>query len=95
MNYLLANVLATVIGVVNSYIWNRLFTFKSRNRAAAEFARFVMVYALSFVTGLVLLYLLVDKLGLNKYAAGAVNLAFVTVISWFGHNNFSFKGERK
>ena len=31
INYLLANTIGTIIGVIHSYIWNKKFTFKSNN----------------------------------------------------------------
>lgn len=95
VNYMLSNVFASAIGIVNSYLWNRLFTFKSGNSAAPEFARFVSVYLASLALGAAFLYAMVDRLGFNEYAAGAINLVFVVIISWFGHNYFSFKKEEK
>ena len=91
VNYLLANVFASVIGIINSYTWNRLFTFKSTGKKAPEFIRFVSVYIVSLILGMAVLYLLVGRFNMNKYLAGVLNLALVVAISWFGHNHFSFK----
>lgn len=93
--YLVANTLATIIGVANSYLWNRFFTFKSKNKALGEIARFSFVYLVSYCCSMIFLYLVVGYLGMNVYLAGVLNIAITTLISWFGHKNFSFKkGER-
>ncbi|HHY68477.1 MAG TPA: GtrA family protein [Alicyclobacillus sp.] len=43
-----AQALSYTCGVCNSYLWNRSFTFRSRVRpGAAEFAKFLLVNALS------------------------------------------------
>ncbi len=93
INYLLANTLSTIIGVINSYIWNRNFTFKSEKNKKEELPKFIFVYLISYLVGLLVLYLLVTKLSLNKYIAGIINIFITTCISWFGHKYFSFKGE--
>ena len=43
-NYLVANSISTVIGVLHSYLWNRFFTFKSKEKAGKEFMKFISVY---------------------------------------------------
>jgi len=89
--YLIANTLATIIGVANSYLWNRYFTFKSKNKATSEIVRFSLVYLVSYLISMVFLFIIVGKLGINTYLAGLLNITITTLISWFGHKNFSFK----
>lgn len=83
-----------VVGVINSYLWNRFFTFKSKNKALGEIVRFSLVYLASYCVSMILLYLLVGYLGMSAYLAGFLNIIAITLISWFGHKYFSFK-ERK
>ena len=92
--YLIANTLSMIVGVINSYLWNRFFTFKSKNKALNEIVRFSFVYLLSYCVSMLLLYLLVGCLGVSAYFAGFLNIITITLISWFGHRDFSFK-ERK
>ena len=89
-HYLLANVIATVVGVTVSYILNKYFTFKQYKKSFSEIIRFILVYAVSFLLGNVVLYVLVDYMAISPYVAGALNLVFTTLISWFGHKYFSF-----
>lgn len=89
--YLIANIFSTIIGTINSYFWNKYFTFKSPKKSFSEVIRFCTVYGISFLIGLLLLYILVDILNINSYIAGFINLIFTTLISYFGHNWFSFK----
>ena len=89
--YLIANTFSTIIGVINSYLWNRFFTFKSKNRALDEIIRYSFVYLVSYCFGMLLLWVMVGKMGVNTYFAGALNIFITMLISWFGHKNFSFK----
>jgi putative flippase GtrA len=91
INYLIANTISTIIGITHSYIWNRLFTFKSNNSIKKEIFKFISVYFISYILGLLNLYILVNILGTNEYIAGIINIFITTIISWFGHRYFSFR----
>jgi len=91
IQYLIANIMSTIIGVINSYLWNRFFTFKSKGKALGEIMRFSLVYLTSFCCSTLFLYLIVGRFGMNTYIAGALNIVVTTIISWVGHKNFSFK----
>lgn len=91
VDYILANFLSTIIGVINSYIWNKLFTFKSYRRSLKELFRFILVYAVNYLLNLVLLVICVDHLLIDKYISGIICLFVTTIISYAGHNFFVFK----
>lgn len=91
LQYLLANLIATTVGVITSYFLNKYFTFKKHGKSIFEILRFGLVYLLSFALSNFILYILIDLLSISPYKAGATNLIFVTIISWYGHKNFSFK----
>ena len=91
VNYLLANTISTVIGVAHSYLWNRFFTFKSKQKAIKEITKFVSVYIISYLIGMCTLYLFKDKLNISAYIAGLINLIITTLISYFGHKYISFR----
>ncbi len=91
INYLLATTLSTIIGVINSYVWNRKFTFKSNKSVKKEIPKFVSIYLISYCAGMIIIYILVSKLNMNEYLAGLLNLVSTTLISWFGHKYISFK----
>lgn len=89
--YLIANTLATIIGITNSYLWNRFYTFKSKEKAFKEVLRFLSVYLISYLLSMLFLYAVVEQLKVNVYLAGILNIIITTLISWFGHKNYSFK----
>ena len=93
LNIYVANVISTVLGIGHSYLWNRFYTFKSKDKALGEIFRFITVYLISFAISNVILFVFVTKLGVNKYLGGLFNLVCTTLISWFGHKYFSFKGD--
>lgn len=91
IQYILANTLSYILGILHSYIWNKYFTFKQTHRNLLEFIRFVSVYLLSYASSCLLLWLFVGKMGMSAYIAGVLSLFITTVISYVGHNFFSFQ----
>jgi len=89
--YLIANILSYVVGTINSYIWNKYFTFKSKKRSFPELLRFIFVYVVQLLVNMGLLKLLVERFGMNKMIAGIPTLLVTTLISFFGHKYFSFR----
>ena len=90
-HYFLANFIATAVGVTVSYFLNKYFTFRQYKKSFTEILRFISVYLFSFILGNIILYVLVDIVSISPYLAGALNLIFTTLISWFGHKYFSFR----
>lgn len=91
MLYLYASILSSVLGVINSFFWNKFFTFKSRKKSISEVIKFIIVYLITLGLGTGFLYILVDKLGMNEYIAGLLNLVMNIIFGWVGHSLFSFK----
>lgn len=91
VNYLISNTISTIIGVAHSYLWNRFFTFKSKNKALKEITKFVSVYIASYLIGMCTLFIFKDKLNISPYLAGLINLVITTLISYFGHKYISFR----
>jgi putative flippase GtrA len=89
----LATTLSTILGVINSYFWNKYFTFRQPKKSLAEVMRFALVYGISYGANLGLVYIFIDMLGMNSYVSGAVCLFVTTIVSYVGHNFFSFKSK--
>lgn len=88
--YVIALLISHIVGVTNSYFWNKYFTFKSHRKSLKELVRFLSVYAVTFVVNLGILMVMVEKIKMSKEIAQVVALFIVTAISFFGHKFWSF-----
>lgn len=88
--YLVALVVSHFIGVINSYIWNKYWTFKMRRQSAKEFIKFNLVYLLVLLANIAVLYIMVNDLMINPRIGQIVVLPIITIISYFGHKYWSF-----
>lgn len=71
VNYLVANTAGYILGLINSFIWNKKWTFQSGNHYSKEIVRFILVFIMSYVSNLVFLIILVEILNVNQ------NISFV------------------
>ncbi|MBX9867972.1 MAG: GtrA family protein [Burkholderiales bacterium] len=90
INYLIANVLCFIIGVLLGYILNTLIVFKAQLHFAA-LLKYSTVYLSSMAINLVLLFLLVHYAELNKMLAQIITTAIVTVVNYVLIKKIVFK----
>jgi len=92
--YMSAAVLASILAIINAYIFHKLVTFRSTVRGVAiiiEFTRFFSMYLLSFFLSLVILPVFVELFHLDPKIAGAMLIPITTITSYLGHSRFSFR----
>ena len=83
-----------VIGGIQSYLWNKFFTFRSRKKSVGEIVRFAIVCAVQYAANY-LLTLLFSTFIPYAWLYTVIVTAICMVISYLGHNFFSFGGKKK
>lgn len=91
---LVATILSYTIGTIHSYLWNKYFTFESKERSVGEAVRFFSVYAVQLGVNYLLKLLLVQGFGMNTFIAMVLTLFVTTVMSYVGHTTFSFRTKK-
>ena len=87
MNYILANILSYMIGLLNSYYWNKKWVFKNTGNHLSVFTKFVMVNLIVLGINTLSLFLLVNKLGLNQYVAQLISTVIGMGINFILNKN--------
>ncbi|MBT3538542.1 GtrA family protein [Candidatus Parcubacteria bacterium] len=90
MHYALALVVEYIFGIINSYIWNRRFTFRSKKQHSETFGKFVMVYVVMFLLNYIFLYIFIDILHWHVAASQIVALMLIVPITFVAHKSWSF-----
>lgn len=89
--YLLALLLAHLIGVCHSFLWNKYWIFKSKKFQILEFVKFNLIYAVVFIVNAVALFVSVEIIHVNPRIAQLVLLPVITAVSFFGQKLWTFK----
>ena len=93
INYLLCQVVGYSAGVLNSFIFNKMWTFESRTshfRTSLQFARFLVINLLSLSVSLLGLKIMSDYWNLNVYVAKVAMTAVAQVINYSGYRFWVF-----
>lgn len=83
-----------VVGGIHSYLWNKFFTFRSRKKSVGEIVRFAIVCLAQYAANY-LLTLLLSAFIPYAWLYTVVVTAICMVVSYLGHNFFSFGGGKK
>ena len=81
---------AHVLSVLCAFVLHRTFVFRVRGHVWRDLARFEAVYLVAIIINALILPVLVEA-GLNRILAQFSILLVTTLISYFGHKNFSFR----
>jgi dolichol-phosphate mannosyltransferase len=92
VDYLIAAVVAFAVALSNNFICNRLWTFAGTDgHVGFQAARFCVVSLAAFGFNLVVLYTLVEGVGVSKVPAQALAIAAATPLNFIGNKLWSFR----
>ncbi len=81
-NYILSNLGGYFIGLINGFIWNKKWTFKSSRHFSKEIIPFLIVFGISYAVNLVIVVLSVETFYVNP------NIAQILGIVVYSSTNF-------
>lgn len=88
-HYMVANVLSWLISVFNAYFWNNRYVFKNEVAWIRSLVKTYLSYGLSFLSGCVCLYALVEWMGISDKIAPLLTLLLTIPMNFylinFGH----------
>lgn len=89
--YLIANSVAFIVSVLNAYWLNRVFVFKSSMGILKTLIKTYAAYLITYVTGIITLYILVDILGISEYIAPLIIIGINAPVNFVLNRNWSMK----
>lgn len=90
--YIISNVIAYSISTLNSYLWNSKWVFKySGDNVKETSLKFIVLNVIGLTLNTIILYLLVDIVGLNKLIALVITTGIVMILNYFINKLWVFK----
>ena len=90
LHYLLASTLGYVFGLINSYIWNLRWTFKS-NHSNRILIKFILVNFVALSVNLISMRVMVEKIEMNEFIAQIIAIGISLIVNFGGNNFWTFK----
>ncbi|MEY8349123.1 GtrA family protein [Bacillus cereus] len=95
VNYLIANIISYLIGVANSYYWNKNWVFQSNGRNLSVFLKFLIVNLIVLAFNTLSLFILVDKLLYNEFIAQIFAIGIGMIMNFFLNKIWTFNQSEK
>lgn len=92
-NVLLVNAFSVVCGILCSFILNRQFNFKVKDKTVKRFMLFFATGILGLIISSILIYLTVDCWNLNKLFSKIITIGIVSIIQFLINKSITFKSE--
>ncbi|VVB78730.1 GtrA-like protein [uncultured archaeon] len=94
INYLVSAGTGFVSGVFLGFIFNRLYTFNSKEKSISTIPGYLLVYLFSLVFSLIALKFLSESIMINPLVSNALLIPITTVMNFFGTKIFVFKNKK-
>lgn len=85
----LSDIIGYVVGLINSYILNKLWTFKSKGNLLKETFLFLLVFIIAYSPHFLIFNLLQEKI--NHNIAQIISAIIYTIIGFIGNKLLTFK----
>ncbi len=90
--YILSAIFAFIVAVTNSFIWNKIWTFKEKlnDRFIKKYPKFLTISVLALLVNLSLLYILTEFLGIHYLVSQLIAIFFSLWINFLGNKLWTF-----
>jgi putative flippase GtrA len=91
VQYVVSNTAGYILGFINSFIWNKLWTFKSGGFSTREIILFTIVFLVCFAIQSGLLIFFKETLRLDIIWAQIVSMVIYTMLGFAGNKLLTFR----
>ena len=93
--YLVANCISVIIGITSSFILNRYYNFKVKDRPLIRFLSFFSVGILGMLLSTLILYISVEAYGFKKIVSKLLSIIIVVFFQFLLNKYLTFKTASK
>ena len=79
----LANIVGYSAGIINSFTWNKLWTFETKKKTARQFGRFLALNLFCLLLSSTFLFVFTDYLGWAYLPVWFVTMGIITLVNFF------------
>jgi putative flippase GtrA len=95
LHILVIGLIANILAITFSFAAYKCLVFRTQGHWLGEYLRSYLVYGGTAALGIMLLWLLVDGLGIPIWVAQGIALLITILFSYFGHARFTFRRSQR
>jgi len=89
--YIFSNAIGYIAGFINSFIMNKLWTFRSKGKILKESLLFVIAFFISYGIQLIILFYLHEILGYSENISQIISMIFYTLANFMINKFLTFR----
>ncbi|MDR1645551.1 MAG: GtrA family protein [Tannerellaceae bacterium] len=89
-----SNLTGYIAGILNSFVWNKQWTFKSSDAWAGSAIRFALVFGVCYLLQFGLLLYLNRHLSIDPFYNQVLAMIFYTAVNFLMNKYFTFKKQK-
>ncbi len=93
-NYIFSNCLSVLVGIITSFILNRNYNFKIRDKSEQRFMIFLLVGLSGMGLSNIILWLCISNWGMEELIAKLLSICLVVFFQFLLNKNVTFKSTR-
>lgn len=86
-----SNIMGYLIGLTNSFLWNRKWTFESTLSIRQTLIKFFITFAICYLAQLGNLYILLHYTHLEAFSCQFISIGIYTLLNFTINKNYTFK----
>ena len=86
-----SNIIGYIVGLINSFIWNRRWTFENNSQLSKTAFKFIITFAISYLLQLGNLYLLLNYTTFDAYFCQLTSIVVYTSVNFILNKYYTFK----
>lgn len=86
-----SNIIGYLVGLINSFIWNRKWTFKNRLKVRVTIFKFIVIFAISYLFQLGNLFILLHFSKIDPYICQLLSIFIYTLLNFLLNKFYTFK----
>lgn len=90
-NYLISNGIGYIIGFINSFLWNKYWTFRSNGSIFKEFIKFFKVFLICYGIQIVFVFTFVQIFKIAEGISQLLGMVIYTLINFLLNKFFTFQ----
>lgn len=91
INETIAGPSTNIVGIVNNFVWNTLFNFKTRDKYWLRFFLFLLIGGVGIIITAGIMYVFHDILGIDGRIVKAASIVFIAIVQYFLNKNITYK----
>ena len=91
LHYLVANCMSVIFGITTSFVLNRNYNFKVKDKVRLRFSIFLLVGLCGLILSNIILYVFVSSVGMNKLISKLLSIVLVVFFQFLVNKYITFK----